>query len=294
MKNNIKVRTLKQIKQKNFTKTGAKTRLPTEKLIKNIDNFFNKPAMKFKGFSILENQITHFQKIQTDLEDIQILEKELLEIIEKFYEGNELDFKALEEKVKKGEISFEEAFKLSQQKSLYTAYKILDNIVDYYLFKEHYYVPILSKEKSKQTAYFRNIIENKSEINFLRELENYLKKSNNEANQYDWWYFSKLVEKVDLIKIPYFDTQKGIYQNFYPDFIFWMKKDDKYFIKFVDPKGVQQGQRNLLDKIIGFEDFKTEAQKGDLDISLIILSDITTGNKKIDKYIYFEPSAIFE
>jgi len=293
IKKNVKVRTLKQIKNKNFTKTGTKTGLPIEKLIKNIDNFFNKPAMKFKGFSILENQITHFKRIQTDLEDIQTLEKELLEIIEKFYEENELDFKTLEEKVKKGEISFEEAFRLSQQKSLYTAYKILGNIIDYHLFKEHYYVPILSKEKSKQTAYFRNIIENESEIRFLRELKSYLDKPDNKAKEYDWWYFSKLVEKVDLIKIPYFDTQKGVYQNFYPDFIFWMKKDSKYFIKFVDPKGVKHGQRNLLDKIQGFEDFKKEAQKENLDISLILLTKDKTGNEKIDKYISLNFSAIF-
>ncbi|HHG73844.1 MAG TPA: DEAD/DEAH box helicase [Persephonella sp.] len=293
IKNNAKVRTLKQIKNKKFTKTGTKTGLPIEKLIKNIDNFFNKPAMKFKGFSILENQITHFKRIQTDLEDIQTLEKELLEIIEKFYKENEFDFKTLEEKVKKGEISFEEAFRLSQQKSLYTAYKILGNIIDYNLFKEHYYVPILSKEKSKQTAYFRNIIENESEIRFLRELKSYLDKPDNKAKEFDWWYFSKLVEKVDLIKIPYFDTQKGVYQNFYPDFIFWMKKDSKYFIKFVDPKGVQHGQRNLLDKIQGFEDFKKEAQKENLDISLILLTKDKTGNEKIDKYISLNFSAIF-
>jgi hypothetical protein len=37
--------------------------------------------------------------------------------------------------------------------------------------------------------------------------------------------------------------------------IFWLKKDDKYYLKFVDPHGIQEGRDNSVDKIEGFNDF---------------------------------------
>ncbi len=78
--------------------------------------------------------------------------------------------------------------------------------------------------------------------------------------EYDWWYFSKIDENLDRIKIPYFDTHKGDYSNFSPDFIFWLKKDNLYYIKFVDPKGIEH-IRNPSDKIRGFEEFEKEITK---------------------------------
>ena len=63
-------------------------------------------------------------------------------------------------------------------------------------------------------------------------LVEYFGKPDNRLKAYDWWYFSKLVENVDEIKIPYFNKEKGKFADFNPDFIFWLKKGDKYFIKF--------------------------------------------------------------
>ena len=71
--------------------------------------------------------------------------------------------------------------------------------------------------------------------------------------KYDLWYFSKLVQNVDDIKIPYFNTEKCEYVNFYPDFIFWLKQGDKYIIKFIDPHGLKLAQDNARDKVTGFE-----------------------------------------
>ncbi len=67
-------------------------------------------------------------------------------------------------------------------------------------------------------------------------------------NKYDWWCFSKIDESLDQVSIPYYDTKEQKYRDFFPDFIFWLKKNDMYFIKFIDPKGSEIGLRNARIK----------------------------------------------
>jgi hypothetical protein len=89
----------------------------------------------------------------------------------------------------------------------------------------------------------------------LEELKNYIGNENNKLADYDWWYFSKIDEAIDDIGIPYFSFESGEYRNFFPDFIFWLKKGDKYYIKFIDPHGAEQGRDNSVEKIDGFNEF---------------------------------------
>ena len=125
--------------------------------------------------------------------------------------------------------------------------------VDRQFLMEHFYNPVLLVNPTFSDL-FQNTISEGSELDFYRRLVSYAKNEKGiELEKFDWWYFSKLVQNVDDIKIPYYNTEKGEYSNFYPDFIFWLKQGDKYIIKFVDPKGLKLGQDNARDKVKGFE-----------------------------------------
>ncbi len=74
--------------------------------------------------------------------------------------------------------------------------------------KQHYYNPLLlATNDSKE--YFKNIIREDSEIEFFNKLVEYSEKKDNKLKKYDWWYFSKLVENIDEIKIPYFEKYRA-------------------------------------------------------------------------------------
>ncbi|WP_456325761.1 DEAD/DEAH box helicase family protein, partial [Desulfonauticus submarinus] len=255
LKENIKVRTLNKLKDKktNFILEGKKKNYKPEVLLRHIDNFFNKPVRRLKEVKILEKHIMHYQEIRTDLlEHLEKLEKEILQVLN----SPNLTEEQIDRLFDEGKISKDEYKKLIKQLS-FSDFKVLNQYVDYEIFKEHYYVPILLKENSK---HFQHIIKVPSEIEFLKRFKEYLGKPMHKLKEYDWWYFSKIDENLDRIKIPYFDTHKGDYSNFSPDFIFWLKKDNLYYIKFVDPKGIEH-IRNPSDKIRGFEEFEKEITK---------------------------------
>ncbi len=255
LKENIKVRTLNKLKDKktNFILEGKKKNYKPEVLLRHIDNFFNKPVRRLKEVKILEKHIMHYQEIRTDLlEHLEKLEKEILQVLN----SPNLTEEEIDRLFDEGKISKDEYKKLIKQLS-FSDFKVLNQYVDYEIFKEHYYVPILLKENSK---HFQHIIKVPSEIEFLKRFKEYLGKPMHKLKEYDWWYFSKIDENLDRIKIPYFDTHKGDYSNFSPDFIFWLKKDNLYYIKFVDPKGIEH-IRNPSDKIRGFEEFEKEITK---------------------------------
>ena len=132
---------------------------------------------------------------------------------------------------------------------------IIPNEIECKVLLEHFYIPILYKEESDK---FKHIIKVASEIEFIDELIKFTPALN---EYYDNWYFSKLDESLDEIYIPYFDTIQGEYRKFCPDFIFWLKKDNKTKIVFIDPKGIEH-TKNTKDKIEGFEKFIEELDSG--------------------------------
>lgn len=251
LKENLKVRTLKKLKsENNFDIEGEEKNYKSEILLKNIDNFFNKHVKRLKELKILENHIIHYQEIRTDLQEVKKLEEE----IKSFLIDEDQLIKKLKNKFVNKEITLDEYTDRIREISQNKNFEILKIKIDYKIFKEHYYVPILLKENSK---HFKHIIKVPGEIEFLNKLSTYLKDSDNELKNYTWWYFSKIDESLDKIKIPYFDSIKGDYSNFCPDFIFWLKKDNNYYIKFIDPKGTEH-TTNPIDKIKGFEEFKNK------------------------------------
>ncbi len=94
----------------------------------------------------------------------------------------------------------------------------------------------------------------------MQKLRVYLLQKDNKLKTFEWWYFSKIDEAIDKIGIPYFDEEKGEYRTFFPDFVFWLKKSNKYYLVFVDPKGVEF-TTNSANKIEGFNDFLDDYDK---------------------------------
>ena len=106
------------------------------------------------------------------------------------------------------------------------------------------------------------------------------------------WMFSKIEETTDNVFIPYFDGKSNNYKKFYPDFVFWLKKDDKYKIIFIDPKGTSYA--SYQNKIDGFnqlfcdeDDTPREFYFDDCKVSFelyMVADDINAIGNKYKKY----------
>jgi len=255
LKNNIKLRTYKKVlDENNFSVGGRRRRRTAENILFVADTYFNKPIKKLSEIRILDGEISHFQEVKTDIgkEDAEKLERDILKIvkprlteeqIDKLFEEKKIILKEYKEKIKD----------LATQYS----FEVLNVYLEYKILQEHYYSPILFKQDSEK---FQHIVKEKSEIDFFEVLKNYLDQEDNNLKKFDWWYFSKIDQAIDKIGIPYFDSEAGENRTFFPDFIFWLKKEEKYFLKFIDPHGtIYFG--NSTDKIDGFNDFIADLTK---------------------------------
>ena len=103
--------------------------------------------------------------------------------------------------------------------------------------------------------------------------------------------FSKINQNLDSFHIPYFYKKENIYRKFFPDFIFWIKKDENYKIVFVDPKGTSNADyQNKVDefeklflengqaKIFTYKNFKIT-----FDLKLVAV-DVNSVSDKYEKY----------
>jgi len=224
---------------------------PFQELLAINSHLNNKPE-RIDHYKPVTNEIKHFEKVQAkniDEQSLKNLEKKIAEILDLEYDSK----KELREDYKQGKVSdedFDYQYDLLNNPDFSSGSHPVNINKDF--LKEHYYRPILlaAIEQGFDDMY-RYIIKVPSEIRFLENLSEEAEKGM--LSNYDWWYFSKLEENVDDIAIPYFDNKKQKYRDFFPDFIFWMKIDDKLFINFVDPKGAEH-QSNVISKIKGFQD----------------------------------------
>lgn len=254
---NIHFKTIRKLNDATNFVDSISTNKTKERLLKAIDfHFFTKPK-RIKSFRNITDgasgDINHYLKIKTKLEqaEVLLLHNLIEDVIEKKYSSKEQIAQAF----KDGKIDYEqmefEFEKFEQQKKAKENLKLPE--VDREFLIKHFYNPVLLVNPTVKDL-FQNTISEESELDFYRRLVSYAKnEKGKELEKYDWWYFSKLVQNVDNIKIPYFNTEKGEYANFYPDFIFWLKQGDKYIIKFIDPKGLKLAQDNARDKVTGFE-----------------------------------------
>jgi len=210
--------------------------LPIELLVRNIISHFSLSSEELERFKKLEDEIIHFKNIKVVLEDSEKI-NELKQKIDKILEFKNAKSKEFEllQKMKSGAISDEEFYRLINEiKSTRDEESFKDLKIKY--VANHYYLPVILSEKEK-IDYIKHIIRVKSEVEFIKKLESFIKTKGNSINV-DWWLFSKIDETLDEIFIPYYDPESNKFRKFKPDFIFWISKGNDYFIVFVDPKGI--------------------------------------------------------
>jgi superfamily II DNA or RNA helicase len=219
------------LKEQNNYKLGEKGFKNIDLLIQRIFDYFGVVPKQFESLHELKEEIKHFTKIKVYLKDIS-------ELLTKIETVKDYPTKAKEMEEKYRTIPASEFLELVKKLKSEEDFEADHKKIRIKYVANHYYIPLILSEDEK-IDYIRHIIKYKSEVKFISDLENYLSKSNNKFKEYDWWLFCKLDETLDEVYIPYYNPLANKISNFYPDFIFWLKKEDKYFIIFVDPKGVQ-------------------------------------------------------
>lgn len=214
-------------------------------LINRIINHFNLRDQELERFKKLEKEIIHFKRIRvidSEKGNLNYI-KEKIEVIKKYPE-------ALNELMKQyGKIPRKEYEK--KQSDLYEAQSINcgNKRLGLKYIQNHYYIPLIISEDEK-IDYISHIVNVKSEVEFIKELENYIEEENNIFKKFDWWMFSKLDQTLDEVYIPYYNSKEFNIARFKPDFIFWMQKDKEYTILLVDPKGTEHA--DAYRKIDGY------------------------------------------
>jgi hypothetical protein len=205
------------------------------KLMKHV-NITLQDLDKFKQ---MDDEIVHFKRIRVILTSKEL--ERLKELIEKvgdykdpYKREKELDNLLDRNKISRNE--YKEEIKKLGRTSNEEEFTSNNNTLRIKHLLNHYYVPVVISENEK-IDYINHIINIESEKRFIEQLESSIQRDNNPLNQFDWWMFCKLDEHLDEVFIPYYNKEHNKIEKFKPDFIFWLKKANKYFIVFVDPKG---------------------------------------------------------
>jgi superfamily II DNA or RNA helicase len=213
-------------------------------ILKSLFSFWQENLEKIKEISELKDEIKHFERVVIEEAKFEKFrgvlskfkerkiekkkEKLLTEIREKL-KGETILLKEIEERLKEKEkITFEDSLELKY-------------------ISEHYYLPLIVS-KDEKIGFIKHVIKTKSEVEVIQKLEDYLKKPDNKFQNFDWWMFSKIDESLDEVYIPYYDYEENFLKKFKPDFIFWLKKKNDYFIVFIDPKSTKfTNYQNKID-----------------------------------------------
>ncbi|MCQ2703437.1 DEAD/DEAH box helicase family protein [Helicobacter pylori] len=171
-------------------------------------------------FNALDSEkIVHFKRIKVKADK----KEKLIQTIQEVKEYAPLDKETLIKKIAQGEIDIDNIEKHKQDRT----FKVDD--AELLKLKEHYYTPLI---KAKNCDWLKHVVKVKSESDFLEEL---LKITETLQENYDFWAFSKIDERLDNLFIPYIDNAAE--RRFFPDFIFWLQKGGTQIICFIDPKG---------------------------------------------------------
>jgi superfamily II DNA or RNA helicase len=257
-----------------------------------LNNHFHQKPKRFKSFKKVSNEIVHFEHIQVanlNNGEIKLLEERIADALTSRYNTSEELIQLLranEIDPNQFQIEFE---KLNKRDSF--AIGDLSIEINKKFLKEHYYRPILIADVGFE-QFIKHVISEPSEREFLSELV----EQKSTLDKYDWWYFSKLDETLDKVNIPYYDTKEQKYREFFPDFIFWLKKDGKYYIKFIDPKGNVIGIRNAKDKAKGYENYfkDTFLKYDDIEVNVdLFFYNHSAGFEELSEYYTKDFTRIF-
>jgi len=235
--NHIEPKTITKIKE--FLDKGKFKKSNISYVYSQIGKLFrhvNITMQDLKKFKPLEDEIVHFKRIRVSLETNEVEKfKKLIEKVKK-YKDPKKEKEKYKELLKSGKIGIDEFTSKIEELSKTTNEEDFKDLKIKHIVN-HYYLPVILTTKDK-ISYINHIINVKSERKFILELEKQVKE-NGLFNDFDWWMFSKLDQYLDEVYIPYYNKDHNEIKKFNPDFIFWLKKGDKYFIIFVDPKGTK-------------------------------------------------------
>lgn len=215
--------------------------------------YFSLFGKEFDEFKELSDEIRHFRHIKVALEDISNLDQKIRRVIDASRARHQAA-----ERLKARQISVEEFLAVTNNLSPNAIFQSPEVQLEICNIANHYYIPVLLSQQER-VNYIRNIIHVRSEVDFVHMLEEYSKRDDNRLKAYDWWLFSRVDENLDDIAIPYYYPIENRIANFKPDFIFWLKKGNRYRIVFVDPKGTQHG--DYQHKVDGYRALFEENEK---------------------------------
>ena len=275
----IKEKITNESETKTIEISGDMPILKAENVLKVLESFFHTKSKELDKFEEIKDEICHFEKFSSTL-DFSIVEEmnaKIKEIVEaKTMEAREdLESKGVPKEY------IETILQAQQNEKRAEVYGyVLDSTL-----QEHYYNPLVIDERQDGRIVYA--IKEKSEVEFLRELQKYVKDKDNALKNYEWC-FSKIVENVDSIYIPYFDSQNQAYRKFYPDFIFWLrhKQSGAYKIIFIGPKGLEH-TANSIAKADGFEEIFKEFKDDKLPAVFLYFYNKSGTNRigKLEKLI---------
>jgi len=227
--------------------------LNPELILGRIFNYLHVQSKEVDGFKQLEDEIVHFKKVKfIDGEKYQEIKDKIQSVADFPKEAKRLHDEG-------NQISPEEYTQILAKLKATENFEMNNRKITIEYLANHYYIPVVIPEKVK-VNYLTHIINVESEIEFMEGLKNYLKTSDNVFSKFDWWMFSKLDETLDEVYIPYFNPKTNSIAKFKPDFIFWMQKDNRYLILFIDPKGTEH--TDAYRKIDGYSKiFETPDKK---------------------------------
>lgn len=233
-------------------------------LLPRLTRYLDILPRELEGFKPLEDEINHYKHIRVLLKDIEELRHKIKAVQE--YKDPNAQKAALKEQLRlDGDIdayttTIEGLARTSAEDEFTPPHGATLKIKN---IAAHYYVPLLLSEEEK-IDYIRHIIHVPSEVTFINQLERYLKEPGNLFASFDWWVFSRADETLDKIVIPYYDPSQNKMREFHPDFIFWLKRWDNYFILFVDPKGMKNADYQY--KIDDYQKIFKEPDTGTLRV----------------------------
>lgn len=222
-------------------------------LLPRLTRYLDILPAELDGFQPLTDEISHYQHIRVLLQDIDELRRKIKAVQE--YQDPEAQKKMLKEQLRLGLLDID-AYTVAIENMALTAPETTFTppgggaSLTIKQLAGHYYLPLLFSANEK-IDYIQHVIHHQSEAKFINALAEYVQRPQNLFNTFDWWVFSRTDETLDRVVIPYYDPAQNRMREFHPDFIFWLKRFNDYFILFVDPKGAKH--TDFMFKVEGYE-----------------------------------------
>lgn len=243
-------------KEQYYDFSESNSLLEPELILGRIFDYFGIKDKKFDKFKKIENEIVHFKQVRFSKFDDEKKYEEIRKKIEEMRHYPERQKKLDKQYGKIPRKEFERQMTLFEQAR---SFEMENQKIKIKYLANHYYLPVIVSE-TERINYINHIINVGSEIKFIEGLEEYLTRPDNVFNQFDWWMFSKLDQTLDDVFIPYYNYKKNRMDNYHPDFIFWLQKENNYLILFVDPHGTAysdiNGKIDYYSKIFEIEGTK--------------------------------------